>query len=48
VKPAGRAQGKGIFLLRKLQQLKKISQGGGRNLYSSLSLKENYVISQYI
>ncbi|KRW99920.1 hypothetical protein PPERSA_12596 [Pseudocohnilembus persalinus] len=47
VKPANRSQGKGIFLLRKIQQLKKIS-GGGNNPLQAFSMKENYVVSRYV
>ena len=47
VKPASRSQGKGIFLLRKIQQLKKIT-GTNTNNPLSISLKENYVVSRYI
>lgn len=38
VKPTGKAQGKGIFIINKLSQMKKWSKNG----------KEGYVISRYI
>lgn len=45
VKPAARSQGYGIFLLRKINQLKKIAD----NKYQfNLNMKENYVVSKYI
>lgn len=51
VKPASRCQGKGIFLLRKINQLKKIS-APNQNLAQSTALnlanKENYVVSRYV
>ncbi|EAR99457.2 tubulin polyglutamylase, putative (macronuclear) [Tetrahymena thermophila SB210] len=48
VKPASRSQGKGIFLLRKIQQLKKIGGGTNSNPLQAFSLKEAYVVSRYI
>ncbi|CAD8095770.1 unnamed protein product [Paramecium primaurelia] len=50
VKPAARSQGQGIFLLRKIQQLKKISGTTVTSNMTQLNLvsKENYVVSKYI
>jgi tubulin polyglutamylase TTLL1 len=52
VKPASRSQGKGIFLLRKIQQLKKISAPNtplnSASAALNLANKENYVVSKYI
>ncbi|CAD8200154.1 unnamed protein product [Paramecium octaurelia] len=50
VKPAARSQGKGIFLLRKIQQLKKIAGTTVTSNMTQLNLasKENYVVSKYI
>eukprot|EP00344_Euplotes_crassus_P004439 CAMPEP_0197003758 /NCGR_PEP_ID=MMETSP1380-20130617/12596_1 /TAXON_ID=5936 /ORGANISM="Euplotes crassus, Strain CT5" /LENGTH=379 /DNA_ID=CAMNT_0042422353 /DNA_START=88 /DNA_END=1228 /DNA_ORIENTATION=+ len=47
MKPCGRAQGKGIFLVNKLNQLKKWATCS-KLPFQTLSLKESYVISRYI
>jgi tubulin polyglutamylase TTLL1 len=47
MKPCGRAQGKGIFLVNKLNQLKKWATCS-KLPFQTLSLKESYVISKYI
>ena len=47
MKPWGRAQGKGIFLVNKLNQLKKWATCS-KLPFQTLSLKESYVISRYI
>jgi tubulin polyglutamylase TTLL1 len=47
MKPCGRAQGKGIFLVNKLNQLKKWASCS-KLPFQTLSLKESYVISKYI
>mmetsp|Transcript_728 Transcript_728/g.1465 ORF Transcript_728/g.1465 Transcript_728/m.1465 type:complete len:82 (+) Transcript_728:269-514(+) len=46
-KPIGRSQGKGIFIVKKLNQLKKWS-GSKSNPFNSLGLKDSYVISKYV
>jgi tubulin polyglutamylase TTLL1 len=47
MKPAGKSQGKGIFLVNKLNQLKKWA-ANSKQPFQSVSLKESYVISRYI
>eukprot|EP01017_Pseudomicrothorax_dubius_P048315 TRINITY_DN8768_c0_g6_i1.p1 TRINITY_DN8768_c0_g6~~TRINITY_DN8768_c0_g6_i1.p1 ORF type:complete len:323 (-),score=50.73 TRINITY_DN8768_c0_g6_i1:44-1012(-) len=50
VKPASRSQGKGIFLLSRINQLRKITLNNFSltKTQPTLSLRENYVISKYI
>jgi len=48
-KPIGKAQGKGIFLVSKLNQLKKWSAGSQKtSLSQPLPFREPYIISRYI
>lgn len=47
MKPCGRSQGVGIFLINKLSKLKKWSREAKANFQPQLS-KESYVISRYI
>lgn len=47
MKPCGRSQGAGIFLINKLSKLKKWSREAKTNFQPQLS-KESYVISRYI
>jgi len=47
MKPAGKAQGKGIFLVTKLTQLKKWA-ANSKLPFQSLAMKEAYVISRYL
>ncbi|CDW91503.1 probable tubulin polyglutamylase ttll1 [Stylonychia lemnae] len=47
MKPSSKAQGKGIFLVNKLNQLKKWATSS-KLPFQTLSLKEAYVISRYI
>lgn len=48
MKPCGKSQGNGIFLINKLSKLKKWSREA-RNVFNpQLSGKESYVISRYI
>lgn len=47
MKPNSKSQGKGIFLVNKISQLKKWS-GSSKQPFQSLALKENYIISRYI
>ena len=47
MKPSGKAQGKGIFLVNKLNQLKKWATCS-KLPFQTLSFKESYVISRYI
>lgn len=48
MKPCGKSQGNGIFLINKLSKLKKWSRES-RNVFNpQLSGKESYVISRYI
>lgn len=47
MKPSSKAQGKGIFLVNKLNQLKKWATSS-KMPFQTLSLKESYVISRYI
>ncbi|XP_008978067.1 polyglutamylase complex subunit TTLL1 isoform X7 [Callithrix jacchus] len=48
MKPCGKAQGKGIFLINKLSQIKKWSRDSKTSSFVSQSNKEAYVISLYI
>ncbi|XP_006866909.1 PREDICTED: probable tubulin polyglutamylase TTLL1 isoform X2 [Chrysochloris asiatica] len=48
MKPCGKAQGKGIFLINKLSQIKKWSRDSKTSTFVSQSSKEAYVISLYI
>ncbi|CAF0899168.1 unnamed protein product [Didymodactylos carnosus] len=48
MKPAARAQGKGIFLINKMSQIKKWSRDGTKQLTPSAPSRETYVISRYI
>nr|XP_028584574.1 probable tubulin polyglutamylase TTLL1 isoform X2 [Podarcis muralis] len=48
MKPCGKAQGKGIFLINKLSQIKKWSRDSKTSTFISQSSKEAYVISLYI
>mmetsp|Transcript_62114 Transcript_62114/g.71203 ORF Transcript_62114/g.71203 Transcript_62114/m.71203 type:complete len:407 (+) Transcript_62114:193-1413(+) len=47
MKPTGKAQGKGIFLVNKLTQLKKWANNS-KMPFQSINLKEPYVISKYL
>mmetsp|Transcript_17931 Transcript_17931/g.54859 ORF Transcript_17931/g.54859 Transcript_17931/m.54859 type:complete len:293 (+) Transcript_17931:180-1058(+) len=44
MKPTGKAQGKGIFIINKLAQIKKWSTAR----WASMPLRESYVISRYV
>jgi len=46
-KPIGKSQGKGIFLVKKLSQLKKWSNSKG-SPFNSFNMKDAYVISKYV
>ncbi|XP_050440530.1 polyglutamylase complex subunit TTLL1 [Adelges cooleyi] len=48
MKPVGKSQGTGIFLINKLSKLKKWSREGKNNNFNTSSIKESYVISKYI
>lgn len=49
VKPNNKSQGQGIFLLRKVNQLKKIVPGANLNAaFKNFNVNETYVISRYI
>ncbi|XP_020366593.1 polyglutamylase complex subunit TTLL1-like [Rhincodon typus] len=48
MKPCGKAQGKGIFLINKLSQIKKWSRDSRTTTFISPAGKEAYVISLYI
>ncbi|XP_006890111.1 PREDICTED: probable tubulin polyglutamylase TTLL1 isoform X2 [Elephantulus edwardii] len=48
MKPCGKAQGKGIFLINKLSQIKKWSRDSKTSSFVAQSTKEAYVISLYI
>ncbi|TKC39842.1 hypothetical protein EI555_008143 [Monodon monoceros] len=48
MKPCGKAQGKGIFLINKLSQIKKWSWDSKTSAFMTQSTKEAYVISLYI
>jgi tubulin polyglutamylase TTLL1 len=45
MKPTNRAQGKGIFIINRLSQIKKWSSG---TRWASLPAKDTYLISRYI
>lgn len=47
MKPCGKSQGTGIFLINKLSKLKKWSREA-RNAFNPQITKESYVISRYI
>lgn len=49
VKPNNRSQGQGIFLLKKINQLKKIVPGANFNVaFKNFNMNDTYVISKYI
>ncbi|CAG0923548.1 unnamed protein product [Notodromas monacha] len=48
MKPGGKSQGVGIFLINKLSQLKKWSRDSKTHTFNPASVKETYVISRYI
>ncbi|XP_037872971.1 polyglutamylase complex subunit TTLL1 [Bombyx mori] len=48
MKPCGKSQGAGIFLINKLSKLKKWSREAKTPFHPQLSNKESYVISRYI
>lgn len=49
MKPNNRSQGQGIFLLKKINQLKKIVPGANFNVaFKNFNMNETYVISKYI
>ena len=49
VKPNNKSQGQGIFLLKKINQLKKIVPGANLNVaFKGINMNETYVISRYI
>ncbi|XP_050524069.1 polyglutamylase complex subunit TTLL1 [Daktulosphaira vitifoliae] len=48
MKPVGKSQGTGIFLINKLSKLKKWSREGKNNNFNASTIKESYVISKYI
>jgi tubulin polyglutamylase TTLL1 len=49
VKPNNKSQGYGIFLLKKINQLKKIVPGANLNAaFKGLNMNETYVISRYV
>lgn len=48
MKPTGKSQGAGIFLINKLSKLKKWSREAKSPLQPQMSNKESYVISRYI
>lgn len=48
MKPASKAQGKGIFLINKLSQVKKWANSGAAVAPALRGTMENYVISRYI
>ena len=47
MKPCGKSQGAGIFLINKLSKLKKWSRES-RTVFNPNLVKESYVISRYI
>jgi len=47
VKPSAASQGKGIFMIQKISQLKKINNGDKQKSHIMQS-KEVYVISKYL
>ena len=49
MKPNNKSQGQGIFLLRKVNQLKKIVPGANLNAaFKNFNVNETYVISRYL
>lgn len=49
MKPSNKSQGQGIFLLKKINQLKKIVPGANLNAaFKGFNTNETYVISRYI
>ncbi|XP_007896737.1 probable tubulin polyglutamylase TTLL1 [Callorhinchus milii] len=48
MKPCGKAQGRGIFLINKLSQIKKWSRDGKNANFVASTTKESYIISLYI
>uniref|UniRef100_A0A2S2NY11 Polyglutamylase complex subunit TTLL1 n=1 Tax=Schizaphis graminum TaxID=13262 RepID=A0A2S2NY11_SCHGA len=48
MKPVGKSQGTGIFLINKLSKLKKWSREAKNNNFNTSTIKESYVISKYI
>lgn len=48
MKPCGKSQGAGIFLINKLSKVKKWSRDAKTAFHPQLSNKESYVISRYI
>jgi len=49
VKPNNKSQGEGIFLLKKINQLKKIVPGANLNAaFKGINMNETYVISRYV
>lgn len=48
MKPCGKSQGAGIFLINKLSKLKKWSREARSNVFNPQIGKESYVISRYI
>lgn len=48
IKPCGRSQGAGIFLINKLSKLKKWSRESKKYLQHHLTSKDTFVISRYI
>ena len=48
MKPAGRAQGIGIFLINRLSQIKKWARDGKSATINHFSSKDTYVISRYV
>eukprot|EP00112_Aurelia_sp_Birch-Aquarium-sp1_P004304 Seg1486.1 transcript_id=Seg1486.1/GoldUCD/mRNA.D3Y31 product="putative tubulin polyglutamylase TTLL1" protein_id=Seg1486.1/GoldUCD/D3Y31 len=48
MKPAGKSQGVGIFLINRLSQIKKWSRDGKGATFLHTSLRDTYVISRYI
>ncbi|XP_053607885.1 polyglutamylase complex subunit TTLL1-like [Plodia interpunctella] len=48
MKPCGKSQGEGIFLINKLSKLKKWSRESRKYLQHHISSKDSYVISRYI
>ena len=47
MKPCGKSQGNGIFLINKLSKLKKWSRES-RTVFNPNLVKESYVISRYV
>jgi tubulin polyglutamylase TTLL1 len=49
VKPNNKSQGQGIFLLKRMQQLKKITNGASPNFsFKNLNSSEVFIISKYV